>query len=109
MTVETDERLIQRMALGDEGALLELHRRYAPHLTAAVHRLLKREDDVHRHIETTFVEAWKTASRFDPARLSGKSWLVAITLHLLSDHCRFEGSPRLTPNQLVRQLAAQPR
>ena len=37
---DSDERLVARMAAGDDAALLELHARYAPHLMALMRRMV---------------------------------------------------------------------
>ncbi len=71
------------MASGDERALIELHRRYAPCLTATVRRLLASEDDVHKTVEDAFVSAWRKADCFNAERVTLRAWLVMLTLRLV--------------------------
>lgn len=78
----SDEQLVQRMAAGDERALAELHRRYAPHLTAMARRMLGDLDEGDASVQNAFVSAWDAAARFDPHKLSAKTWLVTLTHQL---------------------------
>ncbi|AWN24513.1 RNA polymerase subunit sigma-24 [Deinococcus irradiatisoli] len=66
------------MAGGDEAALAELHRRYAPYLYGLGRRMLRQQDDVETCVQDAFFNAWKAAGRFDPSRASVKTWLVTI-------------------------------
>lgn len=77
----TDETLIRQMAGGDEGALLELHVRYARLLYALGHRMLRQNDDVDSCVQDAFMNAWRHAARFDPSRARVKTWLVSIAHH----------------------------
>lgn len=74
----TDEQLIADMARGDEEALRELYRRYAPYLFAMGRRMLASREDVEQCVQDAFHNAWRAAERFDPARASAKTWLVTI-------------------------------
>lgn len=74
----TDEQLIALMGEGDEDALRELYRRYAPYLFGLARRMLGGTDDHEACVQDAFVSVWKHAARFDPARASAKTWLVTI-------------------------------
>ena len=76
-----DEALIRAMADGTEDALRELHRRYARLLYSLGHRMLRQADDVESCVQDAFMNAWRHAGRFDPARASAKTWLVSIAHH----------------------------
>ncbi len=67
-----------RMAGGDEAALTELHRRYAPYLYGLGRRMLRQQDDVETCVQDAFFNAWKASARFDSSRASVKTWLVTI-------------------------------
>lgn len=77
----SDEALLRQMALGDEAALMELHRRYARLLYGLGQRILRHPDDVDCCVQDAFMNAWRHAARFDPARASAKTWLVSIAHH----------------------------
>lgn len=85
---ESDEQLVQRMQEHDEAALAELHRRYAPYLTAMARRMLNDPDEVQQSVQDAFVQAWDAAARFDPARASFKTWLVTIAHRLIINRIR---------------------
>ena len=76
-----DEDLLRRMAAGEEDALTELHRRHARLLYGLGRRMLRHADDVDCCVQDAFMNAWRHAARFDPARASAKTWLVSIAHH----------------------------
>jgi RNA polymerase sigma-70 factor (ECF subfamily) len=84
----SDEQLVQRMAAGDERALAELHRRYAPHLAALARRMLGDPDEADASVQAAFISAWDTATHFDPHKLSAKTWLVTVTHRLVMRRVR---------------------
>jgi RNA polymerase sigma-70 factor (ECF subfamily) len=84
----TDELLLQQMAVRDEAALVELHRRYAPYLTAVARRMLRDSDEVQQTVQDAFVNAWDYAVRFDGRKSSVKTWLVTICHRLAINRIR---------------------
>jgi RNA polymerase sigma-70 factor, ECF subfamily len=86
--VTPDELLMVRVAERDEGALLELHRRYAPYLAAVARRLLRDPDEVQQCVQDAFVNIWDYAERFDAKKASCKTWLVTICRRLAINRLR---------------------
>lgn len=84
----SDEQLVLKIATGDELALVELYRRYAPHLTALARRMLHDPVEADASVQAAFVEAWKTASHFDPHKLSAKTWLLTLSHRLFRHRVR---------------------
>ena len=76
-----DETLLLMMASRHEDALRELHRRYARLLYGLGGRMLRQPDEVDSCVQDAFMNAWKHAARFDPARAKAKTWLVSIAHH----------------------------
>ena len=74
----TDEDLIDQMAHGQQEALRELHRRYAPYLYSMGRRMLRDQGDTESCVQDAFLNAWKAAQRFDRQLASAKTWLVTI-------------------------------
>ncbi|MBB5233630.1 RNA polymerase sigma factor [Deinococcus budaensis] len=77
----TDETLIERMAQGQQDALLELHRRHSRLLYGLGYRMLRQREDVEGCVQDAFMNAWRHAARFDPSRARAKTWLVSIAHH----------------------------
>lgn len=84
----TDAELIQRITSRDEGALAELHQRYAPYLTAVARRMLRDADEVQQCVQDTFVNVWTYAARFDDRKAACKTWLVTICHRLAINRLR---------------------
>jgi RNA polymerase sigma-70 factor (ECF subfamily) len=84
----TDEQLVSQMAVRDEAALSELHRRYAPYLSAVARRMLRDSDEVQQCVQDAFVNAWEYAVRFDAKKSSAKTWLVTICHRLAINRIR---------------------
>lgn len=84
----SDEELVKAMATRDEAALSELHRRYAPYLSAVARRMLRDSDDVQQCVQDAFVNAWDYAIRFDAKKSSAKTWLVTICHRLAINRMR---------------------
>ena len=93
----SDEQLVERMGAGDERALAELHRRYAPHLAALARRMLGDPDEADASVQAAFVSAWDAAARFDPHKLSVKTWLVTLTHRLVIRRVHERGPEPLAP------------
>lgn len=83
-----DEQLVQRMAAGDETALVLLHERYARYLAAVARRMLNDPDEVEQSVQDAFVNAWEYAERYDVKKASVKTWLVTITHRLVLNRIR---------------------
>jgi len=88
MEVIADVELIQLMSNRQEEALVELHRRYAPYLTAVARRMLNDSDEVQQCVQDAFVNAWDYAERFDDKKASAKTWLVTICHRLAINRIR---------------------
>lgn len=89
-TKASDLALLERCARGDQGALAELHDR---HVELCRHRAL----DVLRNpalaeeaVQDAFLDLWKTAARFDPARAQVRTWLCVLVHRRSVDLARRE-------------------
>jgi len=86
-----DLTLLQRIARGDEDALLALHRRYVNLVYSMAWRVLQ---DVGRAEEVTqdiFIKLWQKGHQFNPARGRFSSWLLSITRFAAIDRLRSDG------------------
>jgi RNA polymerase sigma-70 factor (ECF subfamily) len=83
-----DESLVRRMAAGEDQALGVLYDRWYPLVHGVVSRLVRQPDDVEDVVEETFWQAWRQASRFDPARGAVQTWLLTIARSRALDRVR---------------------
>lgn len=73
---DDDLALVRGMAAGDERCLAGLYDRHAGLLMAIGQNLLRNAVDTEDVIHDVFLEAWRRATSFDPARGSVRGWLV---------------------------------
>lgn len=101
------EAVGRAFALGDEQALAEAYRRWAPLVHTVALRSLGRAADAEDVTQRVFVDAWRGRSGFDPDRARLPAWLLGIARHAIADaHERRSRERRL---QLAAgALAAQP-
>lgn len=67
------------MARGDSAALALLYDRHAGGMLALASRIVGRGAEAEDVIHDVFLEAWRHAADYDPARGSVKSWLLLRT------------------------------
>ena len=85
---DTDEALVARTAKGDADAYAELYKRYYSTVRAYARR---RTGDVDRADELTqeiFLDAWRSADRYDPKVAPVAAWLRTITARRAVDWTR---------------------
>jgi RNA polymerase sigma-70 factor (ECF subfamily) len=78
----SDAELMHLLSLGEIGALGQLYDRYHAGLRRFVARATADAEDVDDLVQAIFLEAAKTAARYD-GRPSCRPWLVGIAAHLL--------------------------
>lgn len=95
------------MALGSSAALDQLWARYQlPCLRLAGHVLGSRThaEDV---VQLVFLDVWRHAGRYDPARASAGAWILSMTHHKSVDRVRYEQRRRtFALDQQPTELAA---
>lgn len=70
--------ILARIASGDDEAMAALYRRHGTTLYRLGLRLLRDEGMAEEMVQDTFVRVWRGASRFDPRRASGRTYIVMI-------------------------------
>ena len=70
-----DAELVLRMARGDKAALSGLYDRYAGLLLGLAIRMMGNRSEAEDLMHDVFLEAWKRAGDYDPARGTVKAWL----------------------------------
>jgi RNA polymerase sigma-70 factor (ECF subfamily) len=75
----TDEELAAATSQGDEAALEEIYQRYAGAVAHLARRILRSDALAEEVSQTVFVQFWRNPGRFDAARGSLRSFLLAMT------------------------------
>ncbi|MBL8877621.1 MAG: sigma-70 family RNA polymerase sigma factor [Phycisphaerales bacterium] len=83
-----DTQLVSAVAEGDRDALGRLYDRHAPRILSLLHRMLRRRDDAEDTMQEAFVEVWRRARSFDPARASVFGWITLIARSRAIDRIR---------------------
>jgi RNA polymerase sigma-70 factor (ECF subfamily) len=83
-----DAALVRGMADGDDRALGALYDRWQGIVHGVVARILRQPNDIEDVVEETFWQAWRQASRFDPARGAVQTWLLTIARSRALDRAR---------------------
>lgn len=76
MSDRSDPELVQAMARGDQAAVGELYDRYAGLMLGVSRKLQPGRTDLEDLVHDVFLEAWRSADRYDPARASVRTWLL---------------------------------
>lgn len=72
---------IAACARGDRDALGRLYESEAPMLLAVALRLVRRRELADEVLHDAFLDIWRGASSFDPARGPGRAWMIGIVRH----------------------------
>lgn len=75
------ETALARCARGDAAALRLLYDGEAPRLLGVALRVLRRRALAEEAVHDAFVQIWRQAASFDPARGAGRAWMGAIVRH----------------------------
>jgi RNA polymerase sigma-70 factor (ECF subfamily) len=85
--------LLQRVARGDAAAVDECLAEYGDTVWSIAERYLKPiGEDVPDAVQEIFVEVWRKASNFDPAKGGEAAFIATIAHHRLLDRCRAASS-----------------
>ena len=85
-----DRALLARCARGDERALSSLHDRHAALCRSRALDVLRNRALAEEAVQDAFLDLWRTASRFDPARAQVRTWLCVLVHRRAVDLARRE-------------------
>jgi RNA polymerase sigma-70 factor (ECF subfamily) len=88
---EDDRKLLGRIAGGDSNALRQLYGRVSDRAMAIALRLLKDRAEAEDVVQDTFLEVWKRAGQYEPARGGAAAWIVTIARSRAIDRLRAHG------------------
>jgi RNA polymerase sigma-70 factor, ECF subfamily len=89
------QRLLERCAAADAGALHELYERTSPMLFAVLLRILRRRALAEEALQDVFVSIWQRAAQFRAARGRALAWMISIARYRAIDLLRHERSAPL--------------
>lgn len=80
--------LLKRSARGDSAAFAELYDATARRVYGLVLRVVRDPAQAEEVTQEAYLEVWRTASRYDPERGSGISWILTIAHRKAVDRVR---------------------
>ena len=103
-----DRELIGRIASGDAGSFRDLYRRYAPSAAGLAFRVIGDGVLSEEVTQEVFLAVWRSASAYDPARGSVRSWILTQVHHRAVDLVRHEDAERKRPMRTPAPLPSDP-
>lgn len=100
-TPTADIALLRRCAAGDEPALAELHDRHASLCRQRAFEVLRRRSLADEAVQDAFLDLWRTAASFDPARAAVRTWLCVLVHRRAVDIARREARHHLDDPSLL--------
>ena len=80
--------ILRGVAKGDDAAFARLYDETAPRVYGLVLRVLRDPAQAEEVTQEVYLEVWRTAARFDPARGSAPGWLMTIAHRRAVDRVR---------------------
>jgi len=80
--------LITRCAAADRSAFRALYRGSSTKLMGVLFGMLKDRAEAEEALQEAYVRVWLRAGRYDPAKGSGMTWLIAIARNIAIDRLR---------------------
>ena len=90
-SVSSELGLLQRVAAGDQGAVAACLDQFGGLVWSLARRLSPNEADAEDAVQEIFVEIWRFADRFDPAKASETTFVAMLARRRLIDRLRKHG------------------
>lgn len=82
------DSLLPRIATGDAAAVRECIARYGPLVWSLARRFLGNPADAEDAVQDVFVELWRNAAKYDPAKSAEPTFITMVTRRRLIDRKR---------------------
>lgn len=105
---ERDRLCLERVAARDPAALAELYDRYSDLLYSLAARIVGAGADAEEVLQDTWMQAWRNAGTYDPARGAVGAWLVTIARSRALDRVRSLGARRRAETAAGVETAHEP-
>jgi RNA polymerase sigma-70 factor (ECF subfamily) len=101
MSEASAEALLHRVVLGDHAALGALYDRYAALAHGLALRIVRDAAEAQDVVQEVFVQVWRQAARYDPARGNPEAWVCTIARSRALDRVRRRAARREEPQRSV--------
>jgi RNA polymerase sigma-70 factor (ECF subfamily) len=101
--------VLDRLAAGDHAALGEVYDRYSGLVNGLALRILRNTAEAEEVIQEVFVQVWRQAERFDPARGSVEAWICTIARTRALDRLRRRTSRREDSDDAIPGASDMPK
>jgi RNA polymerase sigma-70 factor (ECF subfamily) len=108
MPTVPSKALIGQIASGDHQALGEFYDRYAALANGLALRILRNTADAEEVVQEVFLQAWRQADRYDPARGTPEAWIATLARTRALDRLRRRASRREEPSDAAPATTATP-
>jgi len=85
---QADQRLMNRVAQGEEDAVGELYDRFGALVYRMAYQMMPTSSDADDAVQEVFIRLWKSADRYDASRAALSTWVVLLTRRRLVDRLR---------------------
>jgi len=100
--------LIADCAGGDQVALRSVYERYAGLMLGIARRLTRRPEQARDIVQEAFIDLWRNAARFDPARGNAEAWLISLVRYRALNQNRANGRALRLASAVEAEGAGQP-
>ena len=98
--------LLQRVGVGDTGAMLACMERFRGLIWSLVRRSCSNAADAEDVVQEIFISVWRSAHRFDPTIASESTFVSVIARRRLIDRTR-QRMRRTTPGPILQDVQAE--
>ena len=99
-----DRALLQQVALGNSAAMRTLYERCAGRAWSVTLRILGSRPDAEEVLQEAFLEVWRRAREFDPARGGLETWVMTIARTRAIDRKRALGTVKTRARLALEKL-----